>query len=144
MSAAGLPIRRDLVIPEDELHEAVSRSGGPGGQNVNKVASRVSLRWSVAGSRVLREAQRARLLARLASRITRGGELIVHVDSTRSQLQNREEARRRLAELVRAALVVPRARKASRPTAGSRARRREGKRRRSDVKRQRGRPSEDD
>jgi len=144
MSAPGLPVRRDLVIPEDELHEAVSRSGGPGGQNVNKVATRVSLRWSVAGSRVLRDEQRARLLARLASRLTREGELVLHVDSTRSQLQNREEARRRLAELVRAALIVPRARKASKPTASSRARRHESKRRRSAVKRQRGRPSDDD
>ena len=144
MNTSGLPIRRDLVIPEDELHVAVSRSGGPGGQNVNKVASRVSLRWSVATSRVLDDERRARLTARLGSRLTREGELILHVDSTRSQAQNRETARQRLADLVRAALTVPRVRKASKPTRGSEKRRQEGKRRRSTIKRLRGRPSGDD
>jgi ribosome-associated protein len=144
VDAEPLVVRDDLVIPADELREELSRSGGPGGQNVNKVSTRVTLRWSLGSSRVLTVLQRQRLLSRLASRITREGELIVHCDETRSQLQNRAAARRRLAEVVREALHEPKSRRATRPTRGSQKRRREGKRRRSGVKRMRGRPEDAD
>ena len=144
MEGEPLVVRADLVLPADELTFEVSRSGGPGGQNVNKVATRVTLRWSVAASRVLDEGRRARLLETLASRLTRAGELVIHCDETRSQAQNREAARLRLAELLRGALHVRKKRRASKPTRASRERRHEGKRRRSDTKRLRGRPHGDE
>ena len=144
MEGEPLVVRADLVLPADELAFEVSRSGGPGGQNVNKVATRVTLRWSVAASRVLDEGRRARLLETLASRLTRAGELVIHCDETRSQAQNREAARLRLAELLRGALHVRKKRRASKPTRASRERRHVGKRKRSEVKRLRGRPHGDD
>jgi ribosome-associated protein len=134
-----LPVRAGLVIPADELHESASRASGPGGQNVQKTSTRVSLRWALAASRVLDDAQRARLVARLRPRLTRGGELLVHAEDTRSQARNRALARARLAALVRAALVEPRARRRTRPGAGARERRLEAKRVRSAAKRARGR-----
>jgi ribosome-associated protein len=144
MDGEPLVVRADLVIPADELREEVSRSGGPGGQNVNKVATRVSLRWSLAGSRALVAPVRQRLLARLASRLTREGELVVHSNETRSQLQNRAAARVRMAAILREALHEPKQRRATRPTRSSRKRRLEGKQRRSGVKRMRGRPDASD
>lgn len=145
MSAAseggGLPVRPGLVLPASELSFAVSRSGGPGGQNVNKVSSRVTLRWSLERSGVLDEAQRARLRQRLQSRLTQEGELVLHVDTSRSQADNRAEARARLAELLRQALAVPKRRRKTKPTKGSQRRRIEGKKQRGEQKRLR-RPPE--
>jgi len=129
-----LKVRRGLVIPAEELREAASRSGGPGGQHVNKASTRVTLRWCVESSRALSNAQRARLNRRLASRLTRAGELVIHAGGARSRARNRERARERLEELVREGLAVPRARRATRPSGASRKRRLEGKRRRSSVK----------
>jgi len=139
-----LPVRRGLVIPADELSVSASRSGGPGGQHVNTTSSRVTLRWSVATSRVLSDTRRARLLQKLATRLTKLGELIVHADTERSQFENRRLARERLAALVDAALVVPTARGKTRPTRGSKERRLKSKKRRADVKRGRRGPSRDD
>lgn len=140
----GLFVQRGLVLPESELLVEVSRAGGPGGQNVNKVATRVTLRWSVVGSRVLDDAARARLLQALAHRLTRSGEVVVHASATRSQVDNRRAARERLAELLRQALFVPRERRKSRPTRASKTRRLEGKQRRSAIKQRRQRPAHDD
>lgn len=139
-----LTVRPDLVIPAAELGWSASRSGGPGGQNVNKLSTRVSLRWSIADSGVLDDARRARLLGKLASRLTKQGELVVHVDSSRSQLDNRREARLRLAEVVREALHVAKKRRPTRPTKGSQRRRLASKKQRGDTKRLRGRPPRDD
>jgi len=144
LNTDDLEIRPGLVIPAAELGIAFSRSGGPGGQNVNKVETRVTLRWSVAGSRVLDDALRARLLERLASRLTGEAEVVLHSSASRSQAQNLAAARERLAELVRAALVLPRKRRKGRPTRASKERRLQGKQRRSVTKRHRGRPSGDD
>jgi len=136
--------RRRLVIPGDELRERASRSGGPGGQNVNKTSSKVSLRWDVAGSRVLGPAWRRRLHERLGSRLTRTGALVVHAEESRSQARNRERARERMAELVREALRPVRPRVPTRPTRASRERKLTAKRHRSRVKRQRGRVRPED
>lgn len=134
----GLSVQDGLTIPEDELRAEAVRAGGPGGQNVNKVATKVVLRWSVTGSRALSEAQRARLLERLAHRLTRAGEIVLHASSTRQQSRNLEEARARLAALVAGALKVERTRKPTRPTRGSKRRRLDSKRRRGALKRERG------
>lgn len=132
-----------VVIPAGELVERVSRSSGPGGQRVNKVATRVSLAWNVSESEVLRPEQRARLMHRLGARLTAKGELVVHAQSEREQRRNRDEARRRLASMVNAALTPTRARHATRPGRSAVQRRLDAKRHRSETKRGR-RPSHDD
>jgi ribosome-associated protein len=143
MSAGPLRIQPGLLIPETELTESYSRAGGPGGQHVNKVATRATLRWDIASSAVLRQTQRSRLLDKLSSRLSGEGVLSVHVSSSRSQSANRQEARERLAELVRAALVVQRKRRATRPTRASRERRLNEKKRKGERKRGRQRLRED-
>jgi ribosome-associated protein len=135
-----LEVLSGVVIPGRELEEAASRSGGPGGQHVNKASTRVTLRWNAAESAALGPVRRARLLARLRSRLTTRGELIVHASRHRSRARNRELARERLAELVREALAVRRPRRATRPKAAARTRRLEAKRHRSALKRGRARP----
>lgn len=133
-------MRPGLTIPAGELRETASRAGGPGGQHVNKASTRVTLRWAVAESAALSEAQRARLALRLAGRLSRDGELAVHASDERSRARNRTLARERLAELVRTALAVRRPRRATAPTRGSRERRLAQKRRRAVNKRARGAP----
>jgi ribosome-associated protein len=136
----ALVVTPRLAIPDDELGERFVRSGGPGGQNVNKVASKVELRWTPGASRALvglDERDRSWLLERLAPRLTDAGELLVTSTLTRDQLQNRGDARDKLAAIVRAALVRPRTRKKTRPTRGSVERRIGEKKRRSATKRER-------
>jgi ribosome-associated protein len=135
--ADDLRVTRAIAIPADELAESFSRAAGPGGQNVNKVASKVELRWNPAASRALGEADRAWLLERLAGRITSSGDVVVRASRTRDQARNREEARERLAELVRQALARPRKRVATRPGRGAVERRLAGKKRRAVLKRTR-------
>jgi len=137
-------VRRGLVIPGAELRETASRSSGPGGQHVNKSNTRVTLRWDAAGSAVLSETQRRRVLRRLATRTTRDGEVLVHASKHRSRARNRQHARERLAELVRDALTTQRARKPTRPSAASKRRKLETKRRRAATKQRRGRVRRDD
>jgi len=133
-----LPVRPDLVIPGEELRESASRAGGPGGQHVNKASTRVTLRWSPGQSQALSEGQRARLRRRLAPRLTRRGELVLHAGANRSRARNREQARERLAALIREALAVRRPRRPTRPGAAARQRRVEEKRQRGRTKRARG------
>lgn len=133
-------VTRRLVIPDAELSERFSRSSGPGGQGVNTTSSRVELSFDVARSPAVPEDLRARLLARLAHRLT-GGVLTIAVSEHRAQLANREAARQRLATVLReAAAPPPRKRRPTKPTKGSQERRLAGKRRRSDIKRARRRP----
>ncbi|MDG2048612.1 MAG: alternative ribosome rescue aminoacyl-tRNA hydrolase ArfB [Myxococcota bacterium] len=129
-----LEIGPGCVIPAAELTERASRAGGPGGQHVNKTASRVTLRWNVFRTQALGETRRVWLVDRLGARLTRDGDLIVHAQGDRSQYRNRLIARERLADLVAEALRLPRQRRPTRPTRGSRERRLVSKRKRSDVK----------
>ena len=140
-----LYVRPGLVIPAGELHETASRSGGPGGQNVNKVNTRVTLRWSVAGSEVLDEPLRRRLLERLGPRVTRAGNVVVHASRHRSRARNRALARERLAELLSEALHTRRSRIATRAGRATRERAKVSKQRRSQLKRSRRRvrPADD-
>jgi ribosome-associated protein len=110
---------------------------------VNKTSTRVTLRWNVRESEALGPIQRARLLARLAPRLTRRGSLVVHAGRSRSRAQNREAARARLAELVRAGLRTSRARVATRPGRQARERRLAAKKHRSRTKQRRARPTDD-
>jgi len=127
-----------IEIPEDELIERFVRAAGPGGQNVNKVASAVELRFDVAGSRALPEPVRARLLARRDRRLTSEGVLVIQANRFRDQAKNRDDARARLAELIRAAMHVPKRRIATKPTRASKERRIESKKNRSTIKQTRG------
>jgi len=128
----------DIKIPEDELTERFVRAAGPGGQNVNKVASAVELRFDVASSRALPEPVRARLLARRDRRLTSDGVLVIQANRFRDQAKNRDDARARLAELVRAATHVPKRRIATKPTRASKERRIESKKNRATIKQTRG------
>ena len=130
-----LEILPRLRVPGAEIHLAFAASSGPGGQNVNKVASKAVLRFDVVRSSALRPDDRALLLTRLASRLTTDGELVLACDRHRDQGRNVEEVLERLKDVLRAALHRDAPRKATRPTRGSRERRMAGKRRRSDVKR---------
>ena len=123
-----------LTIPAGELSIAFARSGGPGGQNVNKVSSKAELRWNPATSTALTPDDRAWLLHNLASRLTTEGELIITSTLTRDQLQNREDALAKLAVIVRSALFRPKPRKATRPTRASKRRRVNDKRHRAQIK----------
>lgn len=121
-------------IPASELVEQASRSGGPGGQHVNTSSTRVTLRWNLRETRGLRPEARARALARLATRLTRAGEIVLHADSHRSRRRNQQDARERLQALVAEALVVEKPRRATKPTRASRGRRLDAKRRRGESK----------
>ena len=133
-----LTIDADLKIPDDELVERFVRSAGPGGQNVNKVASAVELRFDVASSPSLPEAVRMRLLARRDRRLTDAGVLVIQANRFRDQGKNREDARARLIGVIQAAQFVPKRRIATRPTRASKERRIDAKKTRSAVKRNRG------
>lgn len=137
-----LPIQPGVVIPGAELTFTASRASGPGGQHVNKTSSRVVLRWDVRASRALGERQRARVCERLRSRLTRDGVLQVAAESERSQHRNRVLARQRLTALVRGALSRRKRRVRTKVPRAVHRRRIEGKRRRSQVKRLRKRPTE--
>lgn len=132
-----LRISPSLAIPDQELEERFVRSSGPGGQNVNKVATAVELRFDVARSPSLPEPVRERLLARRDRRITDEGVLVLSAQRFRTQDRNREDARERLVAVIAAALTAPRKRVATKPTKGSKERRLGAKRERSTVKRHR-------
>jgi len=135
-----LRVATGLEIPDDELSVSFVRSSGPGGQNVNKVASAVQLRFDLARTRVLSDGARARLRALAGRRLTAEGAILIIARNHRTQESNRREAEERLADLVRRSLTAPRPRHATRPTRASRERRLDHKARQQRTKRLRTRP----
>jgi ribosome-associated protein len=137
-----LVVSRSLAIPLNEFDVEFVRSGGPGGQNVNKVSSKARLRWPVAASPSLPTDVRERFLTRYKSRLTTDGELILTAQRSRDQKANLHDCFARLREMIREILRPPPLRKPTKPTRTSQRRRVEAKRRRSVTKRLRGKPAE--
>ncbi len=125
---------KNMQIPESEFIITFARSSGAGGQNVNKTSTKVFVHWSVGKSFVLSEEEKNRVRTKLANRINNEDELVLASEEERSQLQNRESAIVRLQEMVNEALHVPKKRRATRPTLGSKIRRIESKKIRSQIK----------
>jgi ribosome-associated protein len=145
MTADGaLIVNGRLRIPREELTIRASRAGGPGGQHVNTSSTRIEVVWNIDRSTALHDADRARLRERLATRIDAEGNVRVVAAESRSQRRNRDLAEARLAELVRQALVIPKRRRATRPTKASVEARLTDKRRRSSTKHDRRRRPDDD
>jgi ribosome-associated protein len=130
-------IDASVSIPEDELRFEASRSGGPGGQHVNTSSTRVTLVFDVTASRALDDPAKARIAQRLSTRISAEGLLRVSVQKHRSQRMNRDEAVERFAALLREALEEQKPRRRTRPTAGSRAKRVDEKKKRGGIKKMR-------
>lgn len=133
-----IPVTPFISIDEDELSETFIRGSGPGGQNVNKVATAVQLRFDVRNSPSLPDDVKARLAGLAGRRLTLDGVLVIMANRHRTQERNREDARARLVELIRQATERPKPRRPTRPTLGSKKRRLEAKSQRSEVKRNRG------
>lgn len=139
-----IPVTPEISLDDDEIGESFIRASGPGGQNVNKVSSAVQIRFDVRRSRNLPDAVAVRLMKLAGSRMTQDGVLVLTAQRFREQERNRVDARARLVALIAAAAVAPVKRRASRPTAGSKERRLEGKSARSGIKAARGRVRSDD
>jgi ribosome-associated protein len=130
-----IQITPDLAIDESEIQQEFVRASGPGGQNVNRVATAVQLRFDVANSPSLPDDVRARLVQLAGKRVTKGGVLLVESQRFRTQEQNRQDALERLIGLIRQATKKPKRRRKTRPTRASKERRLEKKRRQSEKKR---------
>jgi ribosome-associated protein len=123
-----------LRVPEEELDRSFVRSGGPGGQNVNKVASKAVLRWDVTRTPSLPADIKARLRAQQANRITTEGVLILTSQQHRDQERNRQDCLEKLRAMIRQAAIAPKKRRPTRPTRGSKERRIQAKKRRATLK----------
>jgi len=135
-----LQVAAGVEIPDSELSVSFVRSSGPGGQNVNKVATAVQLRFDLAGSTALASDVKARLRNLSGRRLTAEGAILIVARNHRTREHNRREAQERLADLIRRALTAPRPRKATQPPPAARERRLEHKARQQHTKRLRGRP----
>ena len=136
MAAGGdIRVNEHVVIPASEVRVQFARSGGPGGQNVNKVESKAELRWTPATTVAVQGEQRDYLLSRLAGKLTLDGELLVTSTLTRDQIRNRGDAETKLAAIVAAALFRPKPRRATKPSRGAKERRIKAKKIRGDIKR---------
>jgi len=137
-----IPVTRSIAIDSDEIEESFTRSGGAGGQHVNTTDSAVQLRFDVRHSPNLPEAVKIRLETLAGSRLTRDGVLILRSEGARSQALNRQEVRERLFDLIREATFVPKKRKETKPSKAEKAKRMDGKAKRSAIKSTRGRVSD--
>ena len=140
----SLVVNAALTIPAEELSMSAVRAGGPGGQNVNKVASKVELRFDLQGSAVLPVDVKLRLRALAGSRVDQDGTLLLTSQKTRDQHRNLDDARERLRALILRALEVPKNRRPTKPTWGSKLRRLGDKHAASERKKSRARPGGDD
>lgn len=140
--AEPVRITRSLSIDPSEIEESFVRASGPGGQNVNKVASAVQLRFNLAANTSLPEPVKRRVAGLAGSRLTKDGVIVITANSHRDQPLNRADALERLVALLRAGVFVPKPRIATRPTLASKKRRLDKKTNRSAVKRMRSRPSD--
>ena len=139
-----LVVNAHVRIPRTEFDVRATRSGGPGGQHVNTSSTKIELRWQPGASVALSDAQRERVLIALASKLDTEGWLRLTASEHRSQLQNREAAEARLVAMLKGALVVPKVRRATKPTFTSKVKRLEVKSQRSDVKQKRKRVTGDE
>lgn len=130
-------VRHDVTIPDHELEITTSRSGGAGGQHVNKTATRITVRWNARTTSALTDEQKERVLHKLAHKLTNEGDLIVHNSASRSQQQNKEQALAQLAQEVRNALHIPKKRMKTRIAAHVKKARLEKKSQRSELKKSR-------
>ena len=130
----GLKIKNDIVIPAQELEITASRSGGPGGQHVNKTSSRITVRWNLVNTTVLSFEQKQRALEKMAGQLTTEGDIIIHNSTSRSQLQNKQAALDNLANIIRKALTVPKRRMKTKVPRGTKEARLQSKSRHSNIK----------
>jgi ribosome-associated protein len=140
----NLVVRPGIIVPERELVWAAVRSSGPGGQNVNKVSSKVELRFDFETSSALAASVKTRLRALAQHRLDGDGRILIVSQVTRNQPQNLEDARQRLVELIARALVAPKLRRATKPSRAAKRRRVDDKRANSQKKQGRARSSNDD